>query len=176
MNMERNAMSARAGATGGASSSASDSAGDKAGERQRGAKDGGDSQDDSSDNSQEQEAVDRPPTWLGWVSRIVSLGFLLILSGLIVWKMITSDSEVTFRTEVETDKIRQEGSQWLIPVDISNEGGYTAHKVQLDVTVGATTTPVEIEMIGAKETVRFFISADAPVATATHEVKSYEHP
>lgn len=114
------------------------------------------------------------PTWLGWAARFASIGLLALLGGLIVYKASTEDRPVSFSAEVAKDEIRQQGGEWLIPVDITNEGSRSADFIILDVTAGGTKTEVEIDMLGSDEARRVVVSAPAPVATVTADVVRYE--
>lgn len=125
------------------------------------------------DNTKEQHY---PPTILGWVARFISLALLTLLIGVISWKVATASDEIVFASKVITEDVRKDGDKWLVPVEITNEGDYTAHLVQMDVTIEDTTETLEIPMIGASETVRYMVSTNAPADSVTHEVVSYEAP
>lgn len=125
------------------------------------------------DNTKEQHY---PPTILGWVARFISLALLALLIGVISWKVATASDEIVFASKVITEDVRKDGDKWLVPVEITNEGDYTAHLVQMDVTIEDTTETLEIPMIGASETVRYMVSTNAPADSVTHEVVSYEAP
>lgn len=131
---------------------------------------------DEKDQQDGGEPQKHPPTILGWIIRFVSVALLLLLSGIVIWKMSAEKKDVAFTAEVVADEVRQEGQSWLVPVDVTNDGSYTAERVRMDLTVGDTTETVEIEMIGAKETVRYVLSTDAPADSVTHEIVSYEAP
>ena len=124
----------------------------------------------------QQEDEKHPPTILGWIARVVSLLLLALLVGVVVWKMTTEKQDIAFKSEIVADEIRQQGDGWLVPIDVTNEGSYTAHLVRLDVTAGDTEETIEIPMVGASETVRYVLRTDTRPDSVTHEVVSYETP
>ena len=135
---------------------------------------------ETSDNSEEQSGGDDrktyDPTWLGWAVRIVSVLTFVGMVGLIGYKMASEDQEITFESKVVTEDIRLEGSDYFIPVEVSNEGSRTAQRVKMELDVGGETTEVEIDMIGASEKTRFVVTRPERFESVEHSVSSYETP
>lgn len=132
----------------------------------------------SSDQENQENGDDeaRPPTILGWAVRILSLVLILGLFALIIWQATLDDEDVMFSVEVVTDEIRGQNDQFLIPVDITNEGSWPAQLVRIELTADAEPVEIEIPLIGHNETVRYVVGANSPNADVEHRIISYEAP
>ncbi len=128
-----------------------------------------------SDNDKADSGPDNcPPTVLGWIARIVSVALITILAATIAYQAMSEDHEIRFETEIAAGDMHQQDGMWFIPVDVLNDGSRTAHSVDLELTVGAETTAITIERIGANETIRFVVTRQARSETVEHKVISYE--
>lgn len=138
--------------------------------------------DNSTDQSSDQEKQEKddnkshPPTVLGWAVRILSLVLILGLFAVIIWQATLEDEDVQFSVEVVTEEIRAQNDQFLIPVDITNEGSWPAQLVHIELTADAEPVEIEIPLIGHNETVRYVVNANSPTAQVEHRIISYEAP
>ncbi|WP_336985580.1 hypothetical protein [Altererythrobacter aquiaggeris] len=78
--------------------------------------------------------------------------------------------------EVQSNKARKQGAQFLTPVDITNTGSATARMVNLEILTGAEPQEIEIALIGQNETVSYVIATDDPLNQTGHRIVSYEAP
>lgn len=129
-----------------------------------------------SDDTNDEKPTKRPPTVLGWIVRVVSLTILAVLVGVIVLQIAKPAEPPTFSAEVAVEDVRQDDGQWLIPVDITNEGTKTARVVTLEIDAGGQASEVELDMIGEAETATFVVPAPGPVSTVDLKVVSFEAP
>lgn len=116
------------------------------------------------------------PTILGWIARLFSVIFILGLAALIGWKIVTEHKDIQFKTAIVQKKIHQVGDQFLVPVDVTNEGSRTARRVDMDLTMAGEKTSIEIDLIGAKETVRVMVPRSKRPTSVSQKVTSYEAP
>lgn len=116
------------------------------------------------------------PTILGWIARLFSVIFILGLAALIGWKIVTEHQDIQFKTAIVQKKIHQVGDQFLVPVDVTNEGSRTARRVDMDLTMAGEKTSIEIDLIGAKETVRVMVPRSKRPISVSQKVTSYEAP
>lgn len=127
-----------------------------------------------SENSKSDTQETHPPTLLGWCARIVSLLLLMTLVAVIGWKMASDTKDIQFSVAVQEDEVRLQNSEYLLPIEITNEGSKTARKVDLELSIAGEKTSVEIDMIGASETVRKVVSSRAFPEGLEHRIVSYE--
>ena len=115
-----------------------------------------------------------PPTALGWFARFMSLALVAALLVVVGWKMSTETQDIAFSVEIQADKVRMQDEAYLVPIDITNDGSRTARKVDLELSIAGQITSVEIDMIGASETVRKVVSSAAKPRSVDHRIVSYE--
>lgn len=116
-----------------------------------------------------------PPTILGWIARLVSVGMLATLIGVIVWQIAEPDQPTTFDIVVKAEDIREQDGQFIIPVEVTNEGTQTARDVSLDLTPrGGKTVNVKMPLIGHNETIVYEIAAPTASAEVDATIVSYE--
>lgn len=114
------------------------------------------------------------PTMLGWIARVVSLAFLTLLAGIIVWQITLGEKDVAFTIEMKSDEIRYQSGQFLVPLAITNTGSRSARDVNLEINVGDEPIQLEIELIGQNETINFVVAANGKPDTLQHRIISYE--
>lgn len=127
---------------------------------------------------------DPPASLFEWAVRLLSLLLVGGLTGYVVWQAFQPAKPTSFEQEVLRDEIRQEGSSWVVPFKITNQG--TASLEALDVTLelkDPSGTVVEEEsisfpLIGQQETVNaeLWFDSDPRLYEIAFNVTGYRLP
>ena len=77
-----------------------------------------------------------------WITFAISVGVLLVVATLIVTQVGKSDGPAV-PAVVKTGPAEQSEEHWLVPVEIRNEGGKTAERVQIQASFEAGGETIE---------------------------------
>jgi len=129
------------------------------------------------DSSSEQQP---PPTLIAWSVRGTSLLFILGMIGFFVWSALQPRVEPIFDLEILTDKIEQRGEQWVLPVEVTNQGSMSVHTLSVEAKLNGAEEEEShvVPLIGPSEslTLVFWFDEDPRGRQPQLSVGSYELP
>lgn len=134
------------------------------------------SQDAGSGDEQSSIAAQDPkPSLLEWTVRGISLLLIAALTGYVVWAALQPPQNPYFTFEVQTEQIEQRGDEWVVPIQLTNEGTISIEGVAVSGELLAADGTVvdeeamQFELIGNRESKDFELWFDRD--PARHELR-----
>jgi len=133
----------------------------------------------ASDSSTEQQP---PPTLVAWAVRGISLLLILGLIGFFAWSALQPRVEPVFDLNILTDKIEQRGEQWVLPVEVTNQGSMSVHTLSVNANLdgpdGELVESHVVPLIGPAETLTlvFWFNEDPRNRQPRLSISSYQLP
>ncbi|SEQ24101.1 hypothetical protein [Neolewinella agarilytica] len=139
-----------------------------------------DQKNSAKDSSTEQQP---PPTIIAWSVRGVSLLLILSLIGFFIWSALQPRIEPAFDLAILDDKIERRGEEWVLPVEVTNRGSISVHKLKVKASLsnkakGAAEEAHIVPMLGPNEmvTLVFWFDQDPRQSQPQLSVGSYQLP
>lgn len=125
-----------------------------------------------------------PPTIVEWGVRLASVSLLALLIGIVIWEALQPPRPAEFAFDVQESQLRQDGGEWVLPVQMQNIG--TEGVVDLTLTgelVDAQGTVVTeasavFPLVGGGEQLTFalWFDEDPREYELRFNIDSYTHP
>lgn len=118
-----------------------------------------------------------PPTLLGWIARLLSVGILLALGITLGVEMLRPYRPTEIRVEPKWDSVRAAATGVLVPATILNRGTDPVRNLTIDFP-GAADKGVDfvVPLLGPDEEVEIVVGFESKPDRLDYKVKSYETP
>jgi|GEM_PF-6950653 len=119
-----------------------------------------------------------PPSAVTWTARVLSLGMVLSLIGYLAYLIVRPVVPAQFDVEPDFKAVEQRGSQWVLPVELTNTSTVALANVVVDISQGNVTRSFTVVLMGEGEKAQAEVRLpERPtLSNITADVTSYQSP